>query len=72
MKSKVTDKSKPSEKPFPKLMICSATGVIVLMISPEKGTVVGGSSALEIGDYFGDWNYFTFTDYNGAVELSNE
>ncbi len=69
MKSKVTGKSAPKVKPFPKLMITPHDGIILLMTSEHDGVVVGPR---QLGYYSGNWIASTLTDYNGTVELSND
>jgi len=62
------------EKGFPKLMKSTVSSVIVLMSTPEKGTVISGVSnkGWGIGHYADNWIMRDFEDFNGTVELSNK
>ncbi len=73
MKAIVADEPEPVEKPFPKLMICFESGLIVLMASPKNGVVVGKPTDIyHIGQYSEIWYMNNFTDFTGSVTLSND
>ncbi len=69
----VTDNPDSGDKPFPKLMICIHTGLIVLMTDECSGTFVGNQSKIyPFGHYSDTWNINHFTDFTGSVTLSND
>ncbi len=72
MKSIVTDKPVPDEKPFPKLMISRLDGIIVLMEKDYTGMVVGNPNSIHPLGHFDEWSDTGFTDYTGTVKLSND
>lgn len=61
---------------FPKLMVGSLSGIIVLMVSEYKGYGTGtlvkeGDGMLTVGCFSETWDMEHFTDYNGSVTLTN-
>ncbi len=83
MKSIVTGKKNETLEPFPKLMICIHTGVIVLMTDECSGTFVGNQNKIypfkhysdtwnPFGHYSDTWNINHLIDYIGTVTLSND
>lgn len=61
------------EKPYPKLVKSNKnSGLIVLKVTPAKGTVVStGHTSWIVGDQHGAWDE-GFTDYLGTVTLEND
>lgn len=62
---------------FPKLMVSSINGLIVLMTSEAKGCGTGtqveiADDRLTVGCFSKTWNMQYFTDYNGSVTLTNK
>lgn len=59
---------------FPKLMINIHSGIIVLFLNENEGTLLhGGSEAEHIGTHYKDsiWEMTNFIDYNGTLHLKN-
>ena len=59
------------EGEFPKLMINQGGNLIVLMTSVDIGTVLLSNKTYRMGYHSETWNTSTFSDYDGAVTLSN-
>ena len=60
---------------YPRLMMSSLSGVVVLFWTAGKGTVVNSGNGAEstdvVGDYSQIWNMDVFVDFKGTVTLSN-
>ena len=67
-------KEEVKELEFPKLMIGSITGVVVLFIRPLKGTVIIGTkgACYTAGDYECDFVMSNFKDFNEELTLKNK
>tara|TARA_R110000796_G_scaffold62503_1_gene144202 strand:+ start:384 stop:596 length:213 start_codon:yes stop_codon:yes gene_type:complete len=61
---------KRQELEYPKLMISTVSGDIVLFTEEGIGTVVK-EEANSIGDYFRTWTADNFEDYTGKITLEN-
>ncbi|MCP5007620.1 MAG: hypothetical protein GY941_27345 [Planctomycetes bacterium] len=72
MKSIVTDKPVPDEKPFPKLMVNPTSNVIILMENARFGIIVGNPTKSCPFGHCNDWYIKDLTDYTGTVTLSND
>ena len=62
---------------FPKLMVGSLSGIIVLMVSEYKGYGTGtvvkeGDGMLTVGCFSETCDMQYFTDFNGSVTLTNK
>ena len=68
--------TKNKENGFPKLMISSLNGGIVLMTSRNgdngTGTMVVSKGEYPIGDYDTIWDMSVFSDFEGSVTLEND
>ncbi len=76
IESSAIDISK-QEISFPKLMVGSLSGIIVLTTSESKGYGTGtlvkeGDSRLTVGCFSETWDMKYFTNYNGSVTLTNK
>lgn len=76
IESSAIDISK-QEISFPKLMVGSLSGTIVLMTSESKGYGTGtlvkeGFGLLAVGCFSETWDMKYFTDFNGSVTLTNK
>lgn len=73
MKVIVNDNQVPKEKPFPKLMINTRTGLIAMMINPTTGVViVKAASSMDVGEYSCCLTDKFYKDFEGSVTLSND
>ena len=73
MKSQIVKLESKKDLDFPKLMIGSASRVIVLFHESGKGQIVNGKSySYGLGNYNIEWHMDSFTDYNGTINLSNK
>jgi len=73
MKVTVNEKTKKTEKPFPKLMIGKETGTVVLFSGKNCGTIILENKAFnDCGDYFTNLEIDGFTDFDGSITLENE
>jgi hypothetical protein len=70
MKSTKCDKGNTSGLPYPKLMINSVGGDVVLMTSSGTGTIVY-SGNFELGYTLSHWNTRYLKDYSGTITLEN-
>jgi hypothetical protein len=70
MKSTKCDKGNIGELPFPKLMINSVGGDVVLMKSLGTGTIVYAGD-FELGHTSSIWDTRCFKDYSGTITLEN-
>ena len=66
-------KSVDSNNSFPKLMISSETGKIVLFWENRKGIVVNGGrrAASKIGDFGDCFNMYNFSNFYGTIEITS-
>ena len=75
MKTERKDSAPPSDiTPYPKLRISNDRLKIVLFSSPTVGTVVWTApnyTNFREGEMYDFWKPVDFTDYYGAIELSN-
>ena len=74
IESSAIDISK-QETSFPKLMVSSLSGIIVLMTSESKGYGTGTQVTADlrsIGYFTNTWVMKYFTNYNGSVTLTNK
>ena len=73
MKVIANDNQVPKERPFPKLMRNTMTGMIAMMINPTTGVVIcKGSSNMKVGEYSEDLTKALYVDFEGSVTLSND
>ena len=76
VESSAIDISK-QEISFPKLMVSSLSGIIVLMTSESKGygtgtQVTADPTLRSVGYFTNTWVMEHFTNYNGSVTLTNK
>jgi hypothetical protein len=73
MKITVNPKTTTKETPYPKLMICTDTHLILLMTTQNKGTVLRskGFGMGQAGDYSSNWSPSLLEDYKGTITLEN-
>lgn len=71
MKSSVNSNGYISDKKYPKLMISTKTGQIVLFSSEKVGITVNGIPGFPPGHFGADWLSENFIDFQGTVTLSN-
>ena len=75
MKSTKTNLPIKPEIQFPCLMIEQPSGIVVLMLQRNMGTVVhntGDSTDVSIGYYITNWYMPDFIPYIGQIILSND
>jgi hypothetical protein len=67
-------KSKPQEKPFPKLMTAFDGNLIAIFYRPKIGTILyveHETDFYKVGVFLNDWEMHGFTDYNEPITLQN-
>ena len=73
MKITVNPEHKVNKTPYPKLMICTDTHLILLMTTQNKGTVLRakGFGMGQAGEYSSSWSPSGLEDYKGSITLEN-
>lgn len=72
MKSEVEETLVDKQIPYPKLMVATHDGEIVLFLHNRVGVVVGNPNPWHmIGYYSDEWFMHCFKDFHGTVTLSN-
>jgi len=61
-----------SNIPFPKLMLHTVTGCIIMMQDSYRGMVVHGNGKPNMIGHIGSYSAELVTDFKGKVTLSNE
>lgn len=73
MKSFVSDEKRPTDRPFPKLMLSKKDHLIVLFCEPRIGTVLSTNDAtFWSGRHESIWDMGWFVDFEGEITLSND
>jgi len=72
MKSIVNNSGVISDKKYPKLMISTKTGQIILFSSEKVGITINDIVSYSAGKFGDNWISENFVDFQGTVTLSNE
>lgn len=67
-----TSYDKTTQAEYPKLMVSTTSGLIVLFTNDKTGTVVHPNQMHHIGHWSDDWLPPCFKDYEGDLVLSND